>query len=322
MLVLVGLAFAVIMIRFVILVDSSDSITRENCGRTVDRMHTFNVAGAPVDDLSLDCPTVKVTIDGEDNRENNKIMANAMYDCATQFRRGNREIFSNDGVYCNVCYIFDVQERVDGFYDYLIKNKVPGTSGETYHQYMQGQRSVGAKKVLDELEHPLTGYYVQEEGEERRLVTKPIMPREEIETVVLPPDHYAVIFIYARGQENLRKVWRHATAQSDAGKAGLAVGGTAFLTFSTAAGAATLATYMIPALATGPVGVIILGTGVVIGVGAFTVAEVVSYKLSRDVPPEYASFFVFRKWDADTNPDNMNSARNLLSKDIGCNYLI
>lgn len=292
---------------------------RNKCGATVDRMHAFNVAGAPVDDLSLDCPTVFLTIEKGDDRENSELMANAMYKCATQFRRGTGELFTEDGVYCNVCYIFDVQEPVKGFYSYLIKNKVPGVSGETYHEYMQGYKSAGAEKILGQMEHPLeTRYYDDQQSEKEINLEKPINSIEEVE---LKEGQYAVIFIYTRGQEHLLKVWRHVTGQSEEGKAGLALGGISFLTVTGAAGGAAVMVYMIPLIATGPVGIVIISTGLVAGVGVFVLSELITYRLSRDTPPEHVSFFVFRQWDTDTDPDNDNSARSLLAKNIGCEYI-
>ena len=295
---------------------------RDRCGVTVDRMHAFNVAGAPVDDLDLDCPTVFLTIDEGKDRENSELMANAMYKCATQFRRGTGELFTEDGVYCNVCYVFDVPKPVKGFYSYLIKNKVPGGSGETYHEYMQGYRSAGAEKVLDELQQPLETHYFDDEKQSDEEIKEILEdPRKSIETVELPTGQYAVIFIYTRGQEHLLKVWRHVTGQTREGRVGLALGGISFLTITGTAGGAAFMVYMIPSIAAGPVGIAILGTGAVLGAGAFVFSEILTHHFSQDTPPEHVSFFVFRQWDTDTDPDNPESARSLLADNIGCEYI-
>ena len=292
---------------------------RNKCGATVDRMHAFNVAGAPVDDLSLDCPTVFLTINEKNDRENSELMANAMYKCAAQFRRGTGELFTEDGVYCNVCYVFDVPKPVKGFYSYLIKNKVPGGSGETYHEYMQGYRSAGAEKILGQMEHPLETLYNDDQQPNKEINLE--HPINSIEEVELKEGQYAVIFIYTRGQEHLLKVWRHVTGQTREGRVGLALGGISFLTITGSAGGAAFMVYMIPFIATGPVGIAILGTGVVLGAGAFVFSGILTHHFSQDTPPEHVSFFVFRQWDTDTDPNNDNSARSLLAKNIGCEYI-
>ena len=320
----------------VILVMSGDPgsiIDREQCGKTVDSMDLFNRASLPPDHTALKCPTVTITIEDKDNEKNNEKMANAMYDCATQFRRGNKQLFTDDGVYCNVCYIFDVKEQVDGFYGYLLKNTVPDLSGETYHEYMQGFRTVRAKKVITKMKEEVT---TGELSEWETIIPNPqqpaaplgiILPNTQqtaaplgkIEAVELSEGRYAVIFIYARGQEHFKKVWRHVTAQTTYGKVGLAAGGVSFLTF---AGSGVAAAYLIPVATTGPVGWVIIGTGVVLGAAAYAGAETITWYLSRDTPPDHAAFFVFRQWNPYNGPDGQRSAAELLAEDIGCEYVV
>ena len=313
--IIIGLAFAIMML---VLLNSGDSpIPRENCGTTVDRMDLFNRAGLPIDDEDLNCPVVTITIDNkDDNKENSRIMANAMYDCATQFRRGKKQLFTNEGVYCSVCYLFDVQEPVEGFYGYLLKTTVPDSSGETYHEYMQGFRTVGAEKILEELERqnavPTGALSENEEiipGTERT-----ITPLDEMENMRVSKGDYAVIFIYARGEEHFKKIWRHLTAQTPEGKAGMVAGGVSFLTFSTGGVAAA---YLIPGFAaTGPVGWVIIGSGVVLGAASYAAINAITERLSDDLV-EYVSFFVFKEWDT-SNPDR---AAHLLTHELKCDYL-
>ena len=318
---LLGLVFTVFMLLFIqgsASEISDEVITRESCGKTVDRMSQFNRFHVPVSDRSLNCPTLFFTIDDEkNNEENNQKIANTMYLCAKQFRRGNVELFTNDAVHCNVCYVFDIQTdaAVTGLTSYLRENTVPEKSGDTYAEYMVGYKTEGAEELLGKLEHELTvtkpagttpeGIDVPEEETQ-------IVPADVIDNFILEPgNQYAVIFIYARGQDNLQKVWRHVTAQTPAGKAGLAGGGIAFLTFAGGGTAMAISTPFIAA--TGPVGWVIIGTGVVVGVAAFAAFEFFTEYFSPDTPPEWASFFVLRDWSE-------SNVRTLLRDDIGCDY--
>ena len=311
--IIIGLAFTVLMLVLLNSGEPEKIITRENCGTTVDRMDFFNRAGLPIDDEDLNCPIVTITIDdNKDNEENSRIMANAMYDCATQFRRGKKQLFTNDGVYCSVCYLFDVDTPVEGFYGYLLKTTVPESGGEeeTYHEYMQGFRTVGAEKILKNLNSNKV-HTLSDDGSTLTETNVGTPPLREIENMDVPEGDYALIFIYARGQEHFKKVWKHVTAQSSEGKAGLAAGGVSFLTIT---GSGVIAAYIFTGGAvTGPVGWVIIGGAVIAAGTIFITAEAITYHLSGDTPPEHASFFVFRKWD--------DRAADRLADELECDYI-
>jgi len=295
-LMVLGLAFTVFMLYFVkagASEASNEVITRENCGATVDRMDQFNRFNIPVSDRGLRCPTITLTINDKDDEKNNKAIADGMYNCAKQFRRGKKELFTNDGVYCSVCYIFDIQTEkpIEGFHTYFAEKTVPEESGETYYEYMQGYKSEGARNVIGDVE-------------------KKTLVENYDEIKLEPGEQYAAIFVYASGEEHFKKVWEHITAQTDAGKAGLVGGGLSFLTLSGGGVAAGLAT---AAVISGPVGWVVFGVGVGVGVGAFAAAEYFTHYFSPGNFPEHVSFFVFRKWDKET-------AREVLLEDLKCDF--
>ena len=296
--------------------ESETLITRESCGKSVERMDAFSRFGIPTSDTGLNCPVVGIKINSNDNEKNKDKIADSMYNCAKQFKRGKAELFSQDGVYCNISYTFAIQttEPITGLQKYIFEEHIEQEPDKpTYYEYLQGFRSEAATKVLGELDKPVFVNELQT-GKQKQVNFEEFLNSATLE----PESQHAIIFIYARGQNNFEKIYKHLTAQTTAGQAGLAAGGISFGAFA-AAGAAPDATSVITGLVTGsivitPVGWIALGAGLATGAAAYGGAEYITYFVSPDRHPEYASFFLFRKWDRETSPDE-------LAYDIGCEYL-
>lgn len=296
--------------------ESETLITRESCGKSVERMDAFNRFGIPTSDTGLNCPVVVIKINNNDNEKNKEKIADGMYNCAKQFKRGEVELFSHDGVYCNVCYTFDIQvkEPITGFQKYIFEERIEHEPDKpTYYEYLQGFRSEGATKILGELDETVFVNDI-ETGKQKQVNFEDFLNAAKLE----PESQHAIIFIYARGQDNIEKIYKHLTAQTTAGKAGLAAGGVSFGAFATS-GATRAATSVAIGLIRGsivvtPYGWVALGAGLTVGAAAYGAAEYTTYFVSPDRHPEYASFFVFRKWDRETSP-------NELAYDIGCQYL-
>ena len=90
----------------------------------------------------IKCPTEKVAIKNKDENLAKKQIANAMFDCWDQFKRGEGDLFSDDSVYCTVCHRISLDKsiKVNGFTDYLAKTNTPGQK-TSYLQFLTPEKT-------------------------------------------------------------------------------------------------------------------------------------------------------------------------------------
>ncbi|MEK6853962.1 MAG: hypothetical protein AABX60_01385, partial [Nanoarchaeota archaeon] len=116
---------------------------------------------------------------------------------------------------------------------------------------------------------------------------------------------YAIVFVYRRGIDEIKRIARHITGQSTESQAGYIIG----VFGGGLAGSGAFLTLTTIGVAAGPAGWIALGAGVTV-VG---IASAVAFFLSGDAPPEWASYIVLREWNAD-------ETTNILKDELGCTY--
>ncbi|MAG15786.1 hypothetical protein CMO88_01865 [Candidatus Woesearchaeota archaeon] len=290
-------------------------LTRENCGATVDRMDRYNTLHVPTSDRGLKCPETLVTVAKEKDDENYQLIADGYYNCAKQFRQGKVRLFNDNGVHCNVCYIFDIQtdNPLKELGTYLDDHNVPEGTEVSYLEYAQGFASKGAPNVLKDFDTELIVKNL-DTGMDETVDLKEKLGLDNAE--LTPGEQYALVFVYARGLENFDRIINHLTLQTPSGKAGAAVGGLSFAAFtggSIGVSAGVVSTLSVLGIASGPAGWIIIGTGVGLGTLAFAGAEALSLHFSPSDPPEYLSLFRFVDWDKDTSKD-------VFTKKLGCDF--
>ncbi len=313
------LVIAVVFLAFTgkISTIANDVSVEEQCRASVLRNARYHVAGIELGS-EIDCPTRKLELKKEYSQKDAKEkLARAMYGCWRQFGQGKLNLFSGDGVFCNVCYIVDVKttEPIINFTGYLLKTPSPAEN-MYYYDYLSSFETSKAGEILGDIELN----QLRLEGDE-------ISNREG-------ENKYAILFVYAKGQDNFEKVKRQLFMRSAAGKAvtpiamgvGVAAGvGTAVAittvaaTFTTGAvGIATLGTVSTVVVFTAPVSVpviVVAGAAVAVGAGVFIATEWVGTLFNPDTPPEWAAFNLLRAWNPSETP-------KILKDELGCTELV
>jgi len=116
------------------------------CKTSVDAHAALHVKGFDFSS-AIECPTNNITIKGDLRKEEvqeiaKRTIANAMADCWEAFGEGRKNLFSGQGVFCNVCHIIDFEDsktlELNGFENYFYNERVPGKPGFTYSEYISG----------------------------------------------------------------------------------------------------------------------------------------------------------------------------------------
>ncbi|MBI2580763.1 hypothetical protein HYV85_03045 [Candidatus Woesearchaeota archaeon] len=264
------------------------------CKASVDMNAKLRINGVEFP-TEINCPASKIVIDKVegDEREKekaNKLIADSMYYCWGQYGEGKLNLFKDEATFCAVCSFIDVQsdKPLTGLGSYLIGNEIPDGSGILYADYLGGHSTPRAKDIVGEMAESMPGYLTEAEKLELK-----------------PKSLYAVVFVYAKGRDEIKVVANNLFARTTAGEAALK----GSLVFGAFAGAGTFAGLVTIGVATGPIGWIALG----VGATAFGAAQVFSYFASPDNYPEWFSFLVLREWNADRTAD-------ILKRELGCDY--
>lgn len=107
------------------------------------------------------CPTVYLKINDKNEEIAKKKIADAMYGCWDQFGRGKLELFSDDSIYCTICYriTFDKEVKISGISEYLANKPAPGQK-ISYLQFLTTERTqnsdflkeLESKKIVDTID--------------------------------------------------------------------------------------------------------------------------------------------------------------------------
>lgn len=316
---ILAIFMAVVFLAFTgnVSMTASDVSVEEQCRASVIRNARYHIAGLDLGS-EIDCPTRKLELKKEySEKEAKEKLARAMYGCWRQFGQGRLNLFSGEGVFCNVCYIVGVntEEPLINFTEYLMTTPSP-TENMYYYDYLSSFETSKAGEIVGDIELS----QLRLEGDE--------VSNEEGE------NKYAILFVYAKGQDNFEKISRQLFMKSPAGKAvtpiafgsGVAAGVGTAVAITTVAGLFTTGTGVVVTLGsvstvvvlTAPVAVpviIVAGTAVAVGAGVFIATEWVGTLFNPDSPPEWAAFNLLREWNPDETPE-------ILKDELGCQVFV
>ncbi len=249
------------------------------CKGSVLRNAQLRVGGLefPTD---IRCPARNVAI--KDTKTANDLIAKEMYYCWDQYGQGKLNLFKDEAIFCAVCSFIqvDTDSPVIGLPYYLMNTQIPDKSGRLYYDYLTSFQTDNAKRVLGDA---LKDQAMLDQSKDGKL----------------EKGDYAVVFVYAKGKDELKKVLEHLTSQTTYGKAGMAIGATA--------GAAAAGTIALAFGVSNPAGWVALGVGATMWAGV----ELGTLLLSPNNVPEWASFIVLRPW-------NEKETDSILQNDLGC----
>ena len=271
--------------------DQSLAVTA--CKASVDRNARLHIRGIEFP-AKVDCPAQSITVNDADSTfQQKEKIARSMYDCWWEFGQGKLNLFSDEGVYCNVCAYVDVKTKdsITGLPDFLLNQQSPDKNGLTYSDYLTSYNTQNAQKIVGEIK---TQELVESQYEGK-------LPGNNL---------YAVLFVYAKGEDGRKRLKDHFTLNTNIeGQLGLTFGilggaavGTGLAGTSALVGMATLGAV------TGPPGWAIIGTAVVVGASV----GFISSFFATDKNYEWSAFTVLRQW---------NKGTDTLLNNFGCNIL-
>ncbi len=286
------LVIAVALLAFIgkISFKTNDISVEEQCRASVLRNAQYHVAGIELG-TNIDCPTRTLELkESDSDKEAKKKLADAMYSCWRQFGQGKLNLFNENKVFCNVCYIVDVKTTspINNFAEHLMTTPSP-TENMYYYDYLSSFETSRAGEVLGELEKQKISLKDQGDLSNDKGSNK-----------------YAILFVYAKGQNNFEKIKRQLSGESAAGKviAPIAIG------LGVGAAAVILATAPVSA----PV-IAVVGASIGVGAGEFALTHFVGILFNADSPPEWAAFNFLIPWNPDETPA-------ILQEQLGCKEFV
>lgn len=241
--------------------------TKQICKQSV-LAHDFTKFGKVAMNTEIKCPTQEIKIKTKNQEKAKYQLAKAMYDCWDQFARGEANLFGDkETIYCSICHIISFKHQnkeLEGFSEYLTTKKVPGGNGITYIEYLMNYDTPRAHEVAPETGDPNT------------------FAGDFLDT----SKTYSTIFLYAKGDDNMKMIAEHFKGQTTAGKtgwiaAGVGAGGIALVVFGVS----------------NPIG------WAMIGVGAIVVVASLVYDHFFNTDVEWSSFILFREYNEEQLKD-------------------
>ncbi|MFC1648987.1 hypothetical protein ACFL1B_06060 [Nanoarchaeota archaeon] len=227
-----------------------------------------------------------------DNSNANSRIASAMAGCWDSYGSGKLRLFSDEGTYCQVCDVVEFQDsgqQISGLFEYLKDNDVPN-KGITYTEFLTGHSTERADKLSDVRE----AYDILEQE------NSALLGQQTLDT----SKKYSVIFVYSRGEEEIKEMMDHVQGETAAGgwgntimMAGVVVGGVAGTVALLLTGFGAPAAVVTAAQTLGYIG---LGTG--------AVANAAIYVANDAATSEWVSFMALREH----TPESLTA--------LGCDY--
>jgi len=155
----------------------------------------------------IKCKTQEWRLDEKNTDEAKAKIAYRLYKCADNFGNGKLNLFSeSSGTFCAICDIIDVKrETITGFDEYLNTHNPPGIN-VSYSQYLIGSETPNFNEVIRQKLASLT-------------------PKFESNANIENNKKYAIIFVYVKGQDNVKKFVDTITGHTTAAKVGYGLGG-------------------------------------------------------------------------------------------------
>ncbi|MEE9525086.1 MAG: hypothetical protein V3V78_00585, partial [Candidatus Woesearchaeota archaeon] len=207
---IIGAVVAILLLFFVSNIgEEISSATRiAQCRQSVESNALLRLGAA---DFSSEivCPTKELKIKSKDELQIKYALANEMTECWEIFQKGEKELFSDDGVFCSICsrVVFTkLDDPIKAFPEFLLKTKIPGKE-QTYADYLHNYEKAESTEILEEIEKAGNALHIK-----------------EIE--INPAKEYAVIFGYIKGKdalENFYKKGRHVVGGAAVIAAGVGI---------------------------------------------------------------------------------------------------
>lgn len=256
---IIALAFIVIISIFIgvkIKQNLEDVGTGAICETSIKQNIAAHFAGFDFSS-AIKCPTENIAITSTKDSVIKKTIADKMYACSKRYNRGKNELFGDETIYCDICYIIDFEKREDpilGLTNYLLEEKTQ--EGPTYMKYLSG--------------------YSTEESEDL-VKNSPEVTSGGI--TIDPSKQYAAIFVYAKGESEIKDLTQFITKDLDNG-------------IGIAAGTALVAGGTFIAIVSA--GTVPLVFGIVTAVAGGVIAL---YNYFEGHVPEWAALTVFREYN-------------------------
>jgi hypothetical protein len=230
---------------------------------------------------SINCPTQNLTVPDGTQDEQKLYIAKRMTDCWDMFGKGGLDLFDRDGIYCVICSQLDFEgdEPIQNLEQYLYMTKMPAQEMK-FMDFLNGYKTPRADEAIGD-------------------ITKQIIQQGQAESLD-PSKSYSVIFVYARGTENIRNALElTANMGSTQGTPFMIAGGVIAIVGGTAASFTGLGSI---------VGVPMMIAGKVLFIGGGVESAIESY-LTTDVAPEHIAYVALREHSKDE------------LQQLGCRYL-
>lgn len=230
-----------------------------------DLAHLKNIA-LPSD---IKCPMQRIEIEEKDPEKIKQKLVKLYYDMCDEFGQGTLNLFGKrETTFCVIRDKISFKHKdiiIDDFANYLAKTNIPGKE-LTYAEFCSGFKTKRAEKIF-------------EENDIAQIKNIPIDTNKE----------YAIMFIYAKGEEEWREMSKFLFGTSTSHKGlyigtGLIVGGG--LLISTGAGSI--------------IGIPLVWAGKIIAAGGLAVgglSTISNYLLNKEIEMEWASFFLIREFN-------------------------
>ncbi|MFH1850352.1 MAG: hypothetical protein ABH879_09325 [archaeon] len=238
---------------------AGDLARKEACAQSV-RAHAFlHMRGEDFSD-TVKCPTEYITLDAGDPEKIKWRLATSLLDTSDVFLKGKEELFADDATYCAIYDVFSFtgEGEIADFSKFLI-DEGPRGNKISFADDLQGYQTPRAKEVISTLS-----------PDEIKLV--------ESGTPIDLSKRYATVFLYAKGEDEIRNLLIHLDTQKYtliAGGGVIAGGIYAGLVFSGPVG-----------WAIGAVGVTVIGAG-----------YAYDKLFGTATPPEWISMTLLREYD-------------------------
>lgn len=258
----------------------SNLVNKNICKTSVKSHSLLKIKNQELITSDIKCPTQLIEIKEKDPEKVKQKIAKLYYNICDEFGQGQLNLFGErETTFCVIRDLItfkDKNSEVTGLSKYLDETKVPGIP-VTYLQFCSGYKTVRAESVLGEQNYD-------------------ILENEKLEG----DKTYATIFIYAKGDDEIKHVYDFMVGDD-----------AAHLTTYAGIGTVAIGTGIIytgSLLSSTFIGSVIGVPLVLIGLKITGVGAIWNY-IQTDLDPEWASFFLIREY----NPQELSK--------LNCEYL-
>lgn len=188
-------------------------------------------------------------------------IAEAMRTCWYSFNEGTLNLFQGEHTFCHPCAVFTTEGSIHDFGAYLAETRMP-RNDQSYASYLSNYASEEARDI-DTLDERLGHTAFNTTSFEANTT-------------------YAAMFVYAKGQDDMRNIIEHVKGETTAGQLGQG--------------------FAIGSVVTGAATAIFMGTGWGLAVGATGVAlsQGLSYFYSPEAAPEWIAMTAVDEYQEET----------------------